>query len=86
MIRAGELRDLAHAAEVCGVTRARMSQITSLLLLAPEIQQAVFDLPAVTKGHDPVSERTLRPVVAESDWSRQADLWQSLCPSVPLRR
>ena len=80
MIRAGELRDLADAARAIGVTRARMTQIASLLLLAPEIQEAILDLPPVTNGHDPVSERLLRRIVAEPDWNRQLELWNEVRP------
>ena len=80
MIRAGELRDLADAARAIGVTRARMTQIASLLLLAPEIQEAILDLPPVTNGHDPVSERLLRRIVAEPDWNRQLELWNEVNP------
>ena len=74
-IRAGELRDLADAARAIGVTRARMTQIANLLLLAPEIQEAILDLPPVTSGRDPISERALRRIVAEPDWTRQRLLW-----------
>lgn len=77
MIRAGELRDLADAARACGVTRARMTQISALLLLAPEIQEAILDLPPVTKGRDPISERSVRAIVAEPDWTRQRESWES---------
>ena len=80
MIRAGELRDLADAARMLGLTRARVTQVASLLLLAPEIQEAILDLPPVTNGRDPVSERTLRPIVAEPDWQRQRELWSEVRP------
>ena len=36
-VRAGELDDLAHAARVFGLTKARVTQIVSLTLLAPSI-------------------------------------------------
>jgi len=71
MIRAGKLKDLADAARACGVTRARMTQIMNLLLLAPEIQEQLLRWPPVTEGRDPVTERALRPVAAESAWERQ---------------
>ncbi len=74
-IRAGELRDLADAARELGLTRARVTQITNLLLLAPHIQAAIFNLPLVEQGRDPVSERQLRPIVAEPDWKAQWALW-----------
>ena len=78
MIRSGELRDLAHAAKVVGVTRARMSQLMGLTLLAPQIQEAILDLPPVTKGRDPITERNLREIVAEPVWERQAVVWTKL--------
>ncbi len=77
-IRAGELRDLADAARTIKVSRARVSQIVNLLLLAPEIQEAILDLPPVTNGRDPVSERALRRIVAEPDWNRQLELWNEV--------
>ena len=65
MIRSGELRDWAEAARLIGVTRARMTQIANLLLLAPDIQEAVLDVPCVVKGSDSITERQLREIVAE---------------------
>ncbi len=78
MIQAGELRDLAHAADTLGLTRARITQITNLLLLAPVIQEAILDLPSVTNGHDSISERALRRIVAEPDWNKQRALWSGV--------
>lgn len=79
MVRSGELKDLAHAAKVCGVTRARMTQIANLLVLAPEIQEEILRLPSVTKGRDAVTERSLRAIMAEPDWNLQCELWRKLC-------
>ncbi len=78
MIRTGELRDLADAARACGLTRARMTQISSLLLLAPEIQETILELPPAISGRDPITERTLRPIVAEPDWQRQIKMWKTI--------
>ncbi len=80
LIRAGELRDLAEAARSIGVTRARITQIANLLLLAPEIQAAILELPLVINGRDPISERTLRTIVAEPNWQRQMELWNEVKP------
>ena len=77
-IRSGELRGFAHAAKIIGVTRARMTQLMNLLLLAPDIQEEVLDLPPVVKGRDPFTERQLRPIVAEPDWSVQLTMWRKL--------
>lgn len=80
MIEAGELRDLADSARAIGVTRARMTQVMNLLLLAPEIQESILDLPLVMNGRDPVSERALRPIAAEPVWKRQRELWNEVKP------
>ena len=77
-IRAGEFRDFADAARAVDVTRARMTQIMNLLLLAPQIQEAILDLPPVTSGRDPVSERQLRQIVAEVEWEEQRRLWKQV--------
>ena len=78
MVNDGELRDLADAARVLGMTRARISQITNLLLLAPVIQEAILKLPLVTTGRDPITERQLRAIVAEPDWGGQMELWNKV--------
>jgi hypothetical protein len=76
-IRAGDLDDLAHAARAFGLTRARITQIVNLTLLAPSIQQAILALPAVERGRDAITERALRPIVAEPSWIRQLELWNN---------
>ena len=77
-IRAGEFRDLADAARAIGVTRARMTQIANLLLLAPEIQEAILALPPTLAGRDSITERTLRDVVIECSWEDQRRLWKQI--------
>ncbi len=82
-IRSGELRDLADAARRLGLTRARVTQIMNLLLLAPEIQEAIVELSPIKSGRDPVTERSLRPIVAEPDWERQEAAWSRLIANLP---
>lgn len=74
MIKAGEIRDWADAARLAGVTRARMSQIGNLLLLSPEIQDAVLRLPPGST----LTERSLRHLVSCADWQAQRRLWEAL--------
>lgn len=71
MIRSGQIRDWAQAARLVGVTRARMTQIASLLLLAPKIQEGILNLSQVTRGLAPIAERSLREVAAHADWQVQ---------------
>lgn len=77
-VRDGVVADYAELARLGHVTRARMSQITSLLLLAPEIQEALLFLSRVAKGKDPITERDLRPIVATPDWRKQRVMWTQL--------
>jgi hypothetical protein len=73
-IRDGELRDYAHAAKVLDVTRARISQISGLTLLAPAIQAEILSLPDGRR--DPITERQLREIVTEPLWEKQMRLWR----------
>jgi hypothetical protein len=77
-IRRGEVADLADAARVFGLTRARITQMMNLTLLAPEIQEAILELPAIEQGRDEVSERGLRSIAAEPAWDRQVEMWKAL--------
>ena len=77
-VRAGEYRDLADAARKLGLTRARVTQIVNLTLLAPPIQEAILTWPAITSGRDTITERTLRAIVAEPPWPNQIALWNAL--------
>lgn len=77
-IRAGEIADLAEAARRAGLTRARVTQVMNLLLLAPVIQEVILATPAATDGRDPVTERQLRQIVAEPVWARQVAIWNDI--------
>ena len=48
--RQGEVTDYAELARLAMVTRARMTQIMSLLLLAPDIQEEILFLPRSDGG------------------------------------
>ncbi len=76
LVRDGAVADYAEIARLGHVTRARLTQIVNLLNLAPDIQEALLCLPRVEKGRDPITERDLRPVVAEVDWKKQRQMWR----------
>lgn len=78
LVQSGEVADYAELARLGRVSKARMSQIMNLLHLAPDIQEEILLLPAATVGRDPVTERQLRPVVAEGDWARQRGMWRKV--------
>jgi hypothetical protein len=80
MVERGEVRDYADLARLGYVTRARVTQIMNLLLLAPDIQEALLLLPGTTTGRDPISERRLRTVTAIAHWGRQRNAWRGRKP------
>jgi len=66
----GLVADRAAVARKLGLTRARVTQLLDLLLLAPDLQAAVLGLEAVD-GREPLTERTLRSVAHTGTWSQQ---------------
>ena len=66
MVDRGEVRDYADLARLGYVTRARLTQIMNLLLLAPDIQELILFGAQSNRG-----ERSLRAVSAEVFWSDQ---------------
>lgn len=81
----GLVRDRAEVARRLGLTRARLTQLLDLTLLAPDLQEQILDLEAVD-GIEPLSERALRPVVKIEGWEEQREEWQSLPESPPMHR
>jgi hypothetical protein len=67
LVDEGLLKDLADAAELLGFTRARVTQIVDLTLLAPDIQEALL----FGDGGPGQAEHRLRAVVAAGDWAVQ---------------
>ncbi len=78
LVRDGQVSDYAQLARLGHVSRARVSQVLSLSLLAPDIQETLLFLPAEVNGGTALTERHLRPIAAEPDWSRQRQLWRQL--------
>jgi hypothetical protein len=78
LIRDGVVRDYADLARLGFVTRARMTQLMNLLLLAPDIQEEILFLPKTTTGRDRVSERNIRRITAIGRWDRQRKAWREM--------
>ena len=76
-IAAGEVADRAAFAREIGVTRARLTQILDLLLLAPDIQEEILTI-EVEPGYNPINEHALRWVVRARDWPTQRVRWRDL--------
>lgn len=73
LVREAAVKDYAEIARLTGITRARVTQIVGLTLLAPEIQDALLILPQGSR----VTERSLRPMIPRPDWRSQRSLWRT---------
>lgn len=80
LIRQGGVANQADLAQLGHVSRARVTQIMNLLHLAPDIQEQILFLPAVTEGRDPIPETKLRKIVKETCWEKQRQMWNKLNP------
>jgi predicted XRE-type DNA-binding protein len=72
------VRDRAEVARRLGFTRARVTHLMDLTLLAPDLQERVLGLEAVD-GVEPISERAVRDHVLKSvNWRGQREAWSAL--------
>jgi hypothetical protein len=78
LIRDGEIADYAEIARLGHITRARVTQIMNLLLLAPDIQEEILSFPRVQRGRDAVTERDMRPITTTIDWRKQRSMWREM--------
>ena len=69
-IERGLVADQAALARKLGLTRARVTQLFDLLMLAADLQEPVLALEAVD-GAEPMAERTLREVAHAGTWAEQ---------------
>lgn len=77
-IDAGSIDNLSAAAAQLRLTRARITQISDLALLAPDIQEAVLD------GRCEPRDRHLREVGKHLLWTDQRRVFATLFPHVVL--
>jgi hypothetical protein len=83
MINDGTVESMADIARLGHVTRARVTQIMDLLLLAPDLQEALLFLP-VSPGRDPIHLRELRYVCQTPVWAEQRERWAEMGVVVPM--
>lgn len=82
-VASGEFADYATMARALGFTRARITQLMDLLLLAPSIQEQILFLEVPAGAPQPLSERALREAVLRSlDWTEQRKRWAKLARSL----
>jgi hypothetical protein len=67
----------AELARRIGFTRARISQLLDLTLLAPAIQEEILFAEA-SSGREGINEHALRELVQAADWEEQRRIWQEI--------
>ena len=78
LIQSGLVTNYAELARLGNVTRARVTQIMNLLMLAPAIQEELLFLPRQDQGRGEVCLRDLQRVAGVVEWAEQACLWSKL--------
>lgn len=79
-IRAGDVADYVDLASLTGFTRARITQVMDLTLLAPDIQEQILTWPRVTGERGAPSEKRVLGVAREVVWGRQRERWLRVGP------
>jgi hypothetical protein len=78
LIDDNKVLDYSHIASLAGLTRARITQIMNLNLLAPRIHEDIIFLPKIRQGSDPISERAIRSIALEPRWDKQITAWKEI--------
>ncbi len=76
--RQGHVYDYAEIATLGHVTRARVTQIMNLRLLAPSIQEQLLNLSRIVSGRVEWSLRDFQSIALEQDWRKQRERWSSI--------
>ena len=77
-VRRTGVANQSELAEFGQITTARMTQIMTLLNLAPNIQERNLFLSRVERGRDPIIENDVRQIAQTYDWNKQWRLWSNL--------
>jgi hypothetical protein len=78
LIREGHIHDYAEIATLGHVTRARVTQIMNLRLLAPDLQEQLLNFPRVERGRDSLCLRQFQSIAIEPSWKQQREMWKNL--------
>ena len=78
LLHEGVVKDYADLGRLGHVTRARVSQIMTLLCLAPDLQEEILFWPPTVRGKDRVQMRHVLPIAAVPDWKKQRQRWREL--------
>ena len=77
LIQQGTVTDYADLARLGHVTRARVTQIMNLRLLAPEIQEEVLFISETSTSSTVLTLKKLQILATAYDWNRQRKFWNT---------
>jgi hypothetical protein len=83
LIGSGVVSNYAALAQLTQVSRSRITQMTGLLNLAPDIQEEILFLRLEEAQQFRISEPSVRKLSATMLWSQQREQWKNLRPSTP---
>jgi len=86
LIGSGVVSNYAALAQVARVSRSRVTQMTGLLNLAPDIQEEILFLRPEEAKLLRISEPSLRRLTATLLWNKQRELWRGLRPALQNRQ
>ncbi len=75
LIQSGAVTNYAELARLGNVTRARVTQIMNLLMLAPDIQEEILYLPRLEQGRDGLMLRDVQKPAGMASWQQQRNAW-----------
>ena len=78
LIRQGHVYDYAEIATLGHVSRARVTQIMNLRLLAPDLQEQLLNVPRIEQGRDALCLRMFQTIALEPSWKNQREQWKRL--------
>jgi hypothetical protein len=78
MIRSGVVDNYAVLAQLGEVSRSRITQMTNLLNLAPDIQEEILFLRPAEAERLRMSEPLVRKLSAILEWGEQREHWRRL--------
>jgi hypothetical protein len=78
LVQEGTVPSYAELARLGHVSRARLSQILSLLYLAPDLQEELLFWERPRRRWEPLPLRHMLPIAALLDWPQQRRRWRRL--------
>ena len=67
LLRSGQITNQSELARYAQITPARLTQILTLLTLAPDIQEELLFLPRTIAGRGEIQEKVVRRIAMELD-------------------